>query len=33
KILLLTVRKVFIKDGISAEGHVTIEPFRGSHEK
>ncbi|ANB52230.1 MULTISPECIES: sugar transferase [Aeromonas] len=33
KILLLTIRKVFIKDGISAEGHVTIEPFRGSHEK
>lgn len=33
KILLLTVKKVLIKDGISAEGHVTIEPFRGSHEK
>ena len=33
KILLLTVRKVLIKDGINAEGHVTIEPFRGSHEK
>lgn len=33
KILLFTVRKVLIKDGISAEGHVTIEPFRGSHEK
>ncbi|PKQ83203.1 sugar transferase [Aeromonas sobria] len=32
KILLFTVRKVLIKDGISAEGHVTIEPFRGSHE-
>lgn len=33
KILLLTVRKVLIKDGISAESHVTIEPFRGGHEK
>ncbi|MGL6025928.1 MAG: sugar transferase [Vibrio sp.] len=33
KILLLTVRKVLIKDGISAEGHVTIAPFRGSNEK
>ncbi|WP_421260857.1 sugar transferase [Aeromonas jandaei] len=33
KVLLLTVRKVLIKDGISAEGHVTIEPFRGRHEK
>lgn len=29
KILFLTVKKVFIKEGISAEGHVTIEPFRG----
>lgn len=33
KILLLTVKKVLMEDGISAEGHVTIEPFRGSHEK
>lgn len=33
KILLLTVKKVLMKDGVSAEGHVTIEPFRGSHEK
>lgn len=33
KILLLTVKKVLIKDGISAEGHVTIEAFKGSHEK
>ncbi len=30
KILFLTVKKVFIKDGISADGHVTIEPFKGS---
>lgn len=33
KILFLTVKKVFIKEGISAEGHVTIEPFRGSENK
>ena len=30
KILLLTVKKVFIREGISADGHVTIEPFKGS---
>ncbi|CAK2009174.1 Uncharacterized sugar transferase EpsL [Vibrio crassostreae] len=30
KILFLTVKKVFVKEGISAEGHVTIEPFMGS---
>ena len=30
KILFLTVKKVFVKEGISAEGHVTIEPFTGS---
>ncbi|WP_273858913.1 sugar transferase [Photobacterium sp. GSS17] len=30
KILFLTVKKVFIKEGISADGHVTIEKFRGS---
>lgn len=30
KILLLTVKKVFFKEGISAEGHVTIEPFKGT---
>ncbi len=30
KILLLTVKKVFFKEGVSAEGHVTIEPFRGN---
>lgn len=32
KILFLTVKKVFIKEGISAEGHVTIEPFKGNNE-
>ena len=31
KILLLTVKKVFVREGISAEGHVTIEPFKGSN--
>ena len=30
KILLLTVKKVFVRDGINADGHVTIEPFKGS---
>ncbi|SMY35601.1 putative sugar transferase EpsL [Photobacterium malacitanum] len=30
KILFLTVKKVLIKDGISADGHVTIEPFKGT---
>ncbi|MEQ1545599.1 sugar transferase [Methyloglobulus sp.] len=31
KILLLTVKKVLIRDGINTEGHVTIEPFKGIH--
>ena len=31
KILLLTVRKVFVREGISADGHVTIDPFNGSN--
>ena len=31
KILLLTVKKVFVREGINADGHVTIEPFKGSH--
>jgi len=30
KILLMTVKKVFVRDGINAEGHVTTEPFSGS---
>ncbi|MDH5929500.1 sugar transferase [Vibrio lentus] len=33
KILFLTVKKVFIKDGISADGHVTIERFKGTHDE
>ena len=31
KILLLTVKKVFVREGISADGHATIEPFKGSN--
>lgn len=30
KILLMTVKKVFVREGISADGHVTIEKFKGS---
>jgi lipopolysaccharide/colanic/teichoic acid biosynthesis glycosyltransferase len=30
KILLLTVKKVFVREGISADGHVTIEAFKGT---
>jgi lipopolysaccharide/colanic/teichoic acid biosynthesis glycosyltransferase len=30
KILLLTVKKVFFKEGISADGHATIVPFKGN---
>ena len=33
KILFMTVKKVFVKEGISADGHVTIEPFTGSKEQ
>lgn len=29
KIIFLTIKKVFIREGISADGHVTIEPFKG----
>lgn len=32
KILLLTVKKVFISEGISSEDHVTIEKFKGNKE-
>lgn len=32
KILVLTVKKVLVRDGISADGHVTIEPFKGSNQ-
>jgi lipopolysaccharide/colanic/teichoic acid biosynthesis glycosyltransferase len=30
KILAMTVAKVFCREGISQEGHATMEPFRGS---
>ncbi|EMN0395314.1 sugar transferase [Citrobacter freundii] len=30
KILLLTIKKAYKKEGISAEGHATIEPFKGN---
>lgn len=30
KILLLTVKKVFVREGISAEGEVTMQAFKGS---
>ena len=33
KILLLTIKKVFIKEGISASGEVTISKFTGSKNK
>jgi lipopolysaccharide/colanic/teichoic acid biosynthesis glycosyltransferase len=32
KILLLTIKKVFIKEGISAEGEVTMSAFQGNKE-
>ena len=33
KILLLTVKKVFVREGINAVNHVTIEPFKGSKDE
>ncbi|MEN5086552.1 sugar transferase [Sphingobacterium faecium] len=30
KILFLTIKKVFVREGISADGHVTITPFIGT---
>lgn len=30
KILFMTVKKVFIREGISAEGEATMEPFKGN---
>lgn len=32
KIILLTIKKVLIRDGISAEGEVTMSKFTGTHE-
>ncbi|WIH20123.1 sugar transferase [Photobacterium damselae] len=31
KIIFLTIKKVLVKEGISADGHVTIEPFKGNN--
>lgn len=33
KILLLTVKKVFLRRDINGEGHVTVEPFSGNDKK
>lgn len=33
KILVLTVKKVFVKEGIAADDHVTIDPFTGSSDQ
>ncbi|MEH8254254.1 MULTISPECIES: sugar transferase [Aeromonas] len=33
RILLLTVKKVFVKEGISADGHATMMPFTGNQTK
>lgn len=30
KILFLTVKKVLVREGVSADGHVTMEPFKGN---
>ncbi len=32
KIILMTIKKIFIREGISQEGNVTMEEFRGSKE-
>lgn len=32
KILLLTVKKVFVREGIASDGHATIEKFKGSNQ-
>ncbi|NDA61990.1 MAG: sugar transferase [Gammaproteobacteria bacterium] len=33
KILFLTVKKVFIREGISAQGHATMDYFKGTQER
>ncbi len=33
KILLLTIKKAYKKEGVSAEGHATIEPFKGNDDE
>lgn len=32
KIIFMTIKKIFIREGISQEGNVTMEEFRGSEE-
>ena len=32
EIIFMTIKKIFIKEGISQEGNVTMEEFRGSKE-
>jgi len=32
KIIIMTIKKIFIREGISQEGNVTMEEFRGSRE-
>ena len=31
KIFLMTIKKVFISEGISADGQATMEPFKGNN--
>lgn len=31
KVIFITIKKVFIREGISEEGHATMEPFNGSN--
>ena len=31
KIIYLTIKKVFMREGISAQGHATMEYFQGDH--
>ncbi len=33
KIFFLTIKKVFVREGISAEGQATIEAFKGNHDE
>jgi lipopolysaccharide/colanic/teichoic acid biosynthesis glycosyltransferase len=33
KIIFLTIKKVFVKEGISAQGHATMEFFQGNQNK
>lgn len=33
KILILTLKKTYKREGISSEGHVTVEPFKGNQDE